>query len=139
MKKTVWLLCLICCGCVKKDNQQAFGVKVMGANAIGFNNVDYNALANLQQDSLTTAQWQAILPVYRMPADSDMKDFQQPQPGRYQLKDSTLVFLADTPFRQHSRYFARYYRLHDDSNVWTLLKGKWKHSTPQYTECTFTP
>lgn len=139
MKKTVWLLCLIFCGCVKKVDRQAFGVKLVNANTIAFKHIDYNTLSNLQLDSLDAAQWQAVLPVYKMPADTDMKDFQQPQPGRYRLKDSVLIFLADTPFQKQSRYFVRYYRLHDDGTVWTLLKGKWKHNTPQYTECTFIP
>ncbi len=139
MKKSAWLLCLICWGCVKKPGQQHLKVNVLTANTISFNNIDYNTLVNLRQDSLGTAGWQALFPVYRIPADTDMKDYQNPQPGKYAVKNNVLIFSADTPFQKHSQYFARYYHLHDDSNAWDLMKGKWKHGTPQYTECTFTP
>jgi len=139
MKKSVWLLFFICLGCVKKPNPQQLKVNVLNANTISFSNIDYNTLANLRQDSLNMAGWQAILPVYRMPADTDMKDYLKPQPGKYAFNKDVLVFFADTPFQKHKQYFARYYRLHDDSSVWDLIKGKWKRGTPQYVECIFTP
>jgi len=139
MKKSVWLLCFILLGCAKKPNQQQLSVKVTGINTIEFKGIDYNTLSNLSQDSLGLAQWQTILPVYRMPADTDMMDFVKPQPGKYTLVKDALVFVADTPFQKHDKYFARYYKLHDDSNAWDLMKGKWKHGSPQYIACTFTP
>ncbi|SFS96621.1 hypothetical protein SAMN04487890_107149 [Mucilaginibacter polytrichastri] len=132
-------MCFICLGCAKKSAQPHLKVSVLNANTINFGNIDYNTLANLHQDSLNTAEWQAILPVYRMPADTDMKDFVLPQPGKYAFKNNQLIFSADTPFLGHSLYFARYYRLHDESNAWDVMKGKWKRGTPQYVECTFTP
>jgi hypothetical protein len=139
MKKSIWLLCFICLGCVKKPGQQQLKVNVLNANTISFSNIDYNTLANLRQDSLNLSGWQAILPVYRMPADTDMKDYLQAQPGKYAFNKDVLIFSADTPFQTHRQYFARYYHLHDDSNVWDLIKGKWKRGTPQYVEYVFTP
>jgi hypothetical protein len=139
MKKTVWLLCFILAGCAKKPAQQQLSVRVVGTNEAKFAGIDYNILSNLSQDSLGLAQWQAILPVYKMPADTDMMDFMPPQPGKYKLVKDALVFVADTPFQKNTKYFARYYQLHDNSNAWDLMKGKWKNGAPKYTECVFTP
>ncbi len=139
MKKSVWLLCFILVGCAKKPNQQQLSVKVTSANVVEFAGIDYNILSNLSQDSLSLPQWQAILPVYKMPADTDMMDFVSPQPGKYKLIKDALEFVADTPFQKNTKYFARYYKLHDDSNAWDLMKGKWKNGAPKYTECVFAP
>ncbi|WCT12396.1 hypothetical protein [Mucilaginibacter jinjuensis] len=139
MKKTVWLLCFILVGCAKKPNQQQFAVKITGANSVKIAGIDYNILSNLNGDSLGLSQWQAILPVYKMPADTDMMDFVSPQPGKYKLIKDVLVFVADTPFQKNAKYFARYYKLHDDSNAWDLMKGKWKNGSPKYAEVIFTP
>lgn len=137
MKKSGWLLVVILMGCAKKPGQQQLAVKVRGANLVEFSGIDYNTLSNLSQDSLSLAQWQAILPVYKAPADTDMKDFVNPQPGKYALVKDTLVFVADTPFQKNSQYFARYYKLHDDASAWDLLKGKWKNGAPKYREYSF--
>ena len=139
MKKTLCLLLLICLGCIKKPGQISLTVSVIDKNTISIGNVDNNLLANLAKDTIAYEQWKNLLPVYRMPADTDMKDYQQPQPGRYTLKNNAVIFSADTPFQKKGVYFVRLYHLQDDSNVWALLKGQWKQGSPAYKECIFKP
>lgn len=139
MNKSACLLFFICLGCAKKPGQPALEVSVVNANTITIQNTDDNLLANTSQDTIPNQQWQALLPVYRMPADTDMKDYQNPQPGKYAIKNNAVIFAADTPFKKGQTYFARFYHFQDDSNSWTLLKGDWKQHTSQYRECVFTP
>ncbi len=139
MKKTLCLLFCICLGCAKKPAQSALKVTVISATTISITNIDNNLLANTRQDTIANAQWQSLLPVYHMPADTDMMDYQNPQPGKYTIKNNRIIFSADTPFRKGQSYFARFYHFQDDSNIWTLLKGNWKQHTSQYKECVFKP
>ena len=139
MNKTVWLLLLICFGCAKKPGQSALKVQVVDSNTISITNINNNLLANTRQDTIPNEQWQNILPIFRMPGDTDMRDYVNALPGKYAIKNNTIVFTADTPFHKGKTYFARFYHFQDDSDIWALLKGKWKQHTPQYRECTFTP
>lgn len=138
MKKSACLLFLYFCSCTS-GRHTPISVRVVDPHTVAFSHIDYNLLANLQRDTLTTDQWQRLLPVYRMPADTDMKDFSNPQPGKYRIKDSLVIFTPDTPLHKNTAYFARYYQYNNTGDAWKILKTKWKTRTPQYTECVFRP
>lgn len=137
MKKSVYILFLLCFGCVKKP--VILHTKLLQPNKLEISGFNKDLLTDLRQDSVSRVQWLSLLPVYRMPADTDMKDFEPGQPGNYQMNDTSIIFTADTPFIRHQTYFIRLYQYHDNSSIWDLLKNKWKNHRPQYIESTFKP
>lgn len=128
-------VCFSSCG--KKEEQTGFKISVIDSAHIRFSNFNHDIFTDLKQDTLNSEAWLKLLPVYRMPADTGMKDFQQPQPGKYQLKDSVILFSPDTPFRYQQVYFARFYQYQDNSNGWSLVKDRWKQHKPRYAERVF--
>lgn len=139
MKKISCLLFLLCLGCAKHADRSSFTAGVINKNSLQFKGINADLLANLRTDTLSQAEWQTLLPVYRMPADTDMKDFQNNQPGKYKLTDSSVIFMADTPFQKNQTYFARFYQYHDNSSKWDIFKHGWKSHKAQYTEVVFKP
>ncbi len=75
--------------------------------------------------------------IYRLPADTDMKDYQPTQPGKYLLKDSALVFTPDTPFIKQQSYFVRYYNYADNTTIWDYLRHKTTKGQLHYTDLIF--
>jgi hypothetical protein len=94
-------------------------------------------MQELKKDSLTRDSWQNIFAVYRIPADTDMKDFQKAQPGNYLINDSVIIFKPDTSFKKHERYFARFYGDGTTISSLKLIQGKADLKGPAYTEATF--
>ncbi len=98
------LLLLICLGCTSKPKLPAVHITLINNHSLKFTGLDYNTVQEINQDT-STASWQSLIPVYRMPADTDMMDFQKPQPGKYTVTDSTVVFTPDTPFPESPGLF----------------------------------
>ena len=125
MKKTLCLL-LLCLGCTTKTKTPAIQISLINNNrSIKFKGLNYAILSEINRDS-TPGVWQNLIPVYRMPADTDMKNYQQAQPGLYQLKDSAVVFTPDTPFAKGQTYFIRYFQFDEGDNKWDYIRGKKK-------------
>lgn len=101
-------------------------LKITGPDAV--------VLAEIQRDSIS---WQNVFPVYRMPADTGMKDFQPVQPGKYVLKEKTLIFIPDTAFTAGQTYFLRFRNFERNKNAWAILKNHQKMGTASYTDLTF--
>ncbi|OCX50939.1 hypothetical protein BEL04_19660 [Mucilaginibacter sp. PPCGB 2223] len=99
--------------------------------------LDYAVLQELKKDSLTAEGFRQLLAVYRMPADTDMKDYQNEQPGIYQITDSLIIFKPDTPFKKHQTYFARFYGHSTENTPARLAQGKGNLKAPKYTEEVF--
>ncbi len=91
-------------------------------------------LGEIQRDS---GAWQNLFPVYRMPADTDMKDFQRPQPGAYHLSGAAIVFTPDTPFIKGQTYFLRCYQFGEGKSNWDILKSGKKLGRQAYIDLTF--
>src|SRR5581483_92431 len=92
----VWLFA----GCGRDVKTAAIRVGLTGNNhSLQISGFDRAVIADIGRDTSYEA-WQSLLPVYKMPADTDMKDFQNAQPGKYEIKDSLVVFTPDTPFRK---------------------------------------
>jgi len=87
----------------------------------------------------TTQHWSTLFPVYKMPADTDLKNYQPIQPGRYLVKDSALVFTPDTPFMRGQAYFIRYYQYNKDDNTLNLIRGKQRPGKLRFIDLIFKP
>ena len=99
----------------------------------GLNNV---IVQDINRDT-TANKWQQLIPVYRMPVDTDMKDFQPIQPGKYLVKDSLIFFTPDTPFARQQTYFVRHYHYDEDRSVWSFIKGERHAGKINYTDLIF--
>jgi hypothetical protein len=124
MKKTVLILILLCFGCKHQVKPPALHVSLENNNhSVKFTGLDYAIVSEINRDSVPDV-WEKLLPVYRLPADTDMKDYQPIQHGKYRVKDSAVVFTPDTPFAKGKIYFMRYYQFGGSNNVWDFVTGK---------------
>jgi len=134
---TLYFLLLCCLGCASKTNKPIIHISLINQNrSLKLTGFDYAIVQELNRDS-ATANWQSLVPVYRMPADTDMKDYQSPQPGKYTVADSTVTFTPDTPFLQHQTYFVRFYQYAKGSNMWDHVKQHKKLGDQPYTDLIF--
>ncbi len=136
MKNYTWLLLLICLGCKRESPatpvhinliNKSQSLKITGINPVIMNDINRD----------TASHWQSLFAVFRLPADTDMKDYQPVQPGHYQLKDSVLVFTPDTPFAGKHTYFMRYYNYAGNKSIWDYLQGKTTKGKLHYTDLIF--
>jgi hypothetical protein len=137
MKKSVWIFLLLCFGCTHQPKQPAVHLTLINNNqSVEFKGLDYAITGEINRDSVPGI-WQGLIPVYRMPADTDMKDYQKPLPGQYRLKDSAVVFTPDTPFVKNQTYFVRYFKFDGGNDSWDIIKGKKKLGKTAYTDLIF--
>ena len=136
LMKKLPILLLFCISCSVKPHSPAVQIALINngqsVKIIGF---DKMILDDIAHDS--TNNFESLVPVYRMPADTDMKDYQPVQPGKYLVKDSALIFTPDTPFVKHQTYFMRYYQYGGGNSVWDFVKGKKTASKLRYTDLIF--
>ncbi|QEC76932.1 hypothetical protein [Mucilaginibacter ginsenosidivorax] len=91
---------------------------------------------DINRDS-TEGNWQSLVPVYKMPADTDLKNYQPIQPGKYMVADSVVTFTPDTPFAAAQTYFVRYYKYDANSKASDFILGKNKLGSLHYTDLIF--
>jgi len=127
MKWCALILLIALVGCAK--HPQSMDIKVAltdSGHKVQISGLDKMIINDIGQDTSKEA-WQSLLPVYKMPADTDMKDFQNAQPGKYSVKDSMVVFIPDTPFHKGQTYFLRTYDYSGAKDAWDFIrkqKGK---------------
>lgn len=137
MKKMVVLLLLICIGCRSKSVTDSVQISLIdGGKHLKISGIDYAIMQDINRDT-TTNIWQNLIQVYRMPADTDLKDIQPMQPGKYSVKDSAVVFVPDTPLDPHQTYFMRYYQYDKGSSAWDYIKNHQRPGNKQYRDFTF--
>ncbi|GAB3909640.1 hypothetical protein [Mucilaginibacter boryungensis] len=136
MRKCIWLIAILLTACQHKAatitlsvNKAQGDVKVTG--------IAQEILYTLKADSVTNAMLQNLFPISAMPADTEMKNYQRPIRGEYQVSDNGITFKPDTPFVIGKTYFARYYIYSDEVNRLQLLQQKTMPGTPTYTELIF--
>jgi len=137
MKKFCLVLFVVCVGCSKPEPvlvktelvSPGTTLKITGPNSTILNDI-------VRGDSIGL---NVLFPVYIMPVDTGMKDFQEPQPGKYRLKGGEVFFTPDTPFKKKKTYFLRYYSYALSGDVWEIIKNKRPKGKPPYTDYTFTP
>ena len=123
MKKAVWALLLFCFACTPKPKMPVVHISLTDSSrSVEFKGLDYAIISEISRDSIPGI-WESLLPVYRMPADTDLKNYQPMQHGRYVLKDSAVIFTPDTAFIKGQAYFMRYYQFKGE-NVWDFIKGE---------------
>ena len=91
---------------------------------------------DINRDS-SGGNWQSLVPVYKMPADTDLKNYQPIQPGKYVVKDSMVTFTPDTPFIAQQTYFVRYYKCDANSKASDFILGRNKLGSLHYTDLIF--
>jgi len=123
MKKTTWLLLLFFFACSPKPKVPVVHISLINNNqSIKFTGLDNAIVSEISRDSISE-MWETLVPVYRMPADTDLKNYQPVQHGTYAVKDSTVIFTPDTPFVKGRVYFMRYHQFKGE-NIWDYIKGK---------------
>ncbi|GAC1304014.1 MAG: hypothetical protein NVSMB24_10840 [Mucilaginibacter sp.] len=137
IKKRVWILMILCFSCTPKHDAPAVKVTLVDSGrSVKFTGLDYAVISEIARDT-TAGLWQGLIPVYRMPADTDVKDYQPVQPGKYALKDKAVIFTPDTPFVKTRTYFMRYYRFDSGDDAWGFITGKKKLGHPGHTDLIF--
>lgn len=137
MKKSILFLLLILMGCKLKPAANTIHIILIDSDKhVKITGMDFAIMQEISRDT-TTNIWQNLIQVYRMPADTEMKDFQPIQPGKYMVKDSAVVFIPDTPFRPHQTYFMRYYQYDKGSTAWDYIKNHQKPGKKQYRDLIF--
>ena len=125
-------------GCNSKPNAPAIQIGLIDSGrSLKITGLNYSVIQDVNRDS--TNNWENLLEVYRMPADTDMKDFQPVQPGKFLLKDSALVFRPDTPFIKQQPYFLRYYRYNETADIWSFIKAERKAGKVNHIDLIFKP
>lgn len=133
MKKAALILLLFCFACASKPKTPVIHISLTDSNhAVKVRGLDYAIVSEIGRDSVPGI-WENFLPVYRMPADTDLKNYQPIQHGLYTLKDSAVVFTPDTPFVKGQTYFMRYYQFKGE-NVWDYIKGKKRLGEVRYSD-----
>lgn len=129
-----WLLCL---GCAHYPPKIIVKVRLTDSNrAIKISGFDRAIIADIGRDTANDA-WRSLLPVYKMPADTDLKDDQNTQPGKYSVEDSVVVFTPDTSFVKGQAYFVRYYPHDQGVDAWQYIKDKKRPGSLSYTDLVF--
>ena len=133
----LFLIILFCMGCAHRPNKFNIAISLTDNNRslkiIGF---DKAIIAEIGRDSSNDA-WQALLPIYKMPADTGLKDYQDAQPGKYTIADSLVVFTPDTSFKKGQIYFLRYYLYQEGADVWQYIRDKKRPGSLSYKDLLF--
>ncbi len=120
----LYLILLICWGCGRKQEKLDLAINFADSNrSVKINEFNKVVIADIARDTANNI-WQSFLPVYKMPVDTDMKDYQQEQPGKYKFADTTVVFTPDTPFKKGQVYFLRYYPHNESKDALQYIKDK---------------
>jgi hypothetical protein len=140
MKKlTCVLLILLTLACTPAKHPAAVQVFLINnGQSVQFKGLDYAVMQDIGRDTNKDV-WQSLVPVYRMPADTDMKSYQPVQPGRYLLKDSIIIFTPDTPFVKGQTYFVRNYRLGEGAALIDYIKSRSQPGKVRFIDLIFKP
>jgi hypothetical protein len=136
MKKCVWLVLLFCFACSQKSKTPAIHISLVNNNqSIKLTGLNNAVVSEISRDSVPE-MWETLAPVYRMPADTELKNYQPIQHGTYAVKDSFVIFTPDTPLVKGQAYFMRYHQFKGE-NMWDYIKGKKRLGTAQYVDLSF--
>lgn len=140
MKLSILILLLFSFGCSSsKHNSSDIKIKLTNNHrALQFNGLDKLIINEISRDS-NNAVWQSLVAVYAMPVDTDLKNYQPVQPGKYAVQGSTVLFTPDTPFVKGKTYFVRNYRLGKGISLADYIKGQAKVGNVQFIDLIFKP
>ena len=129
---TLFLAIVICVGCTNHPKPVEVKISLTDSNrSLQISGFDKLIIADIGRDTNNEA-WESLLPVYKMPSDTDMKDYQNVQPGKYVVKDSLVIFTPDTAFKKGQAYFLRYFRHDQGTSAWQLVREKKRPGSISY-------
>lgn len=130
-------LFFFCTGCIGKSQVSVIHVNMVDSRkAVKITGLDNAIIQEIGRDS-AGAGWQALIPVYRMPTDTDLKNYQPVQPGVYHVKNNAVIFVPDTPFIAHQKYFVRYYKFDTGTQVTDFVTGRNRPGNLHYSDLEF--
>lgn len=133
------LLTLMIFGCSSKPDSRVITISLINnKKSLQIKGFDVAVINDIARDSSAEA-WQALMPVYRMPADTDLKNLQPVQPGRYAVSNNVVVFTPDTTFATQQSYFLRYYDFDKGTTLTDLIKSHSKPGALHYSDLIFKP
>ncbi|WP_448701022.1 hypothetical protein ACFGVR_02940 [Mucilaginibacter sp. AW1-3] len=130
-------MCLGCHSAAVTEHDKSRIALSKDSQMVVVSGLDYAVLQELKKDSLPPEAFKTLFPVYRMPADTDMKNDQNEQPGVYQITDSLITFKPDTAFKKSQTYFARFYGHSTGNTPGKLAQGQGNLKAPKFTEVVF--
>ena len=137
MKKIVWVFLLFSFGCSRQQKMPVVHIRVVDSGrSISLAGVDPSIMGEISRDTARDV-WENLIPIFRMPADTDMKDFQPMQHGTYRVKDSVVVFTPDTAFVKGKTYFIRYFRFTGGLSTWDMVRRKKKLGSVAHVDLVF--
>jgi hypothetical protein len=138
MKVINLLLAIVfCVGCSSHPKPVDVKISLTDSNrSLKITGFDKLIIGEIGRDTNNEA-WQSLLPVYKMPADTDMKDYQNVQPGKYEVRDSLVIFTPDTAFKKGQAYFLRYFRHDEGTSAWQLIREKKRPGSISYKDLVF--
>ena len=137
MKKIWFLLAFFCISCSNTSKSPVIHIgKIDQERSIKISGLDAAVIQDIARDT-SGANWQGLIPVYKMPVDTEMKSYQPVQPGTYHIANGAVIFTPDTPFVSHQTYFVRYYKLDAGSQLTNFLTERNKLGSLHYIDLTF--
>ncbi|AMR30712.1 hypothetical protein A0256_04395 [Mucilaginibacter sp. PAMC 26640] len=127
---------LSCCSSPQKTHVNIHIALINNKQSLQFTGLDPSVMGEISRDS-TGNGWLGLVPVYRMPADTDLKTFQPEQPGQYRVAGNALVFTPDTPFVKGQNYFVRWHHVDDNAKPTSFLSGSRQLGKIQFTDLIF--
>ena len=124
-------------GCGNKNIAPVVHISIVNNRSLKFSGLDLLVIDELTRDSASTSAWQSLIPVYKMPVDTDLKDYQHVQPGKYIVQDSVVIFTPDTAFQKGQAYFVRFYHFDKGSSLWDHIKDHQRLNRQPYTDLIF--
>jgi hypothetical protein len=133
----LFLAIIICAGCSNHHKPVDVKISLTDSNrSLKITGFDKLIIADIGRDTNNEA-WESLLPVYKMPADTDMKDYQNVQPGKYVVRDSVVIFTPDTAFKKGQAYFLRYFMHDEGTSAWQLIREKKRPGSISYKDLVF--
>ena len=134
----ILFLLLLCLGCTHHSPKVDIKINLTSSNrSLTIHGFDKAVIADIGRDTANNDAWQSLLPVYKMPADTDMKDYQKAQPGNYVVADSVVIFTPDTSFKKGQSYFLRYYPHAEGASAWPHIRDKKRPGDLSYKDLVF--
>lgn len=133
------MFCLSFAACEHEPQKQMISLSLYNqGKSVAFTGLEQLVINEIARDT-NRAVWQSLIPVYKMPADTDLKSYQPVQPGKYVIKQNTIIFTPDTPFVKGKTYFVRSYQLGQGTTLTDYLQGRARLGKLKFIDLIFKP
>lgn len=133
------MLCLSFAACRHRSQKQMISLSLYNhGKSLNFKGLEQLVINEIARDT-NKQVWHSLIPVYKMPADTDLKSYQPVQPGKYVIKQNAIIFTPDTPFVKGKTYFVRSYQLGRGTSFADYLQGRARLGKLKYIDLVFKP